>query len=85
MTFKTSLAVTAITQLLLLSRVCYSYPSLLSGLHERQINVGQLKASYDYIVVGGGQSGLVIANRLSEDSSSRCFPGPPAACLLSTI
>lgn len=30
-----------------------------------------VNAEYDYIVVGGGVSGLVVANRLSEDSKSR--------------
>lgn len=25
---------------------------------------------YDYVIVGGGVSGLTVANRLSEDSSS---------------
>jgi hypothetical protein len=29
----------------------------------------ELLPSYDYIVVGGGTSGLTVANRLSEDRS----------------
>lgn len=30
-----------------------------------------LHAEYDYVVVGGGVSGLVIANRLSENPESK--------------
>jgi hypothetical protein len=29
--------------------------------------------TYDYIVVGGGLTGLTVANRLSEDSSRKNF------------
>jgi ribulose 1,5-bisphosphate synthetase/thiazole synthase len=31
----------------------------------------ELKTSYDYVVIGGGTSGLVVANRLTEDPDSR--------------
>jgi ribulose 1,5-bisphosphate synthetase/thiazole synthase len=27
-------------------------------------------ATYDYVIVGGGTTGLVVANRLTEDTSS---------------
>jgi len=58
-------------QVLAISQLCHGYPNLIRSLNEQTIDVDQLEASYDYIVVGGGQSGLVIGNRLSEDVTSK--------------
>lgn len=41
-----------------------------------------LLAEYDYVVVGGGASGLVIGNRLSEDPDGELFLHPSVHVLL---
>lgn len=42
------------------------------GNNGGEVDVGG--QTFDYVIVGGGLTGLTVANRLSEDSSRQCLP-----------
>ena len=49
---------------------CYHHTQIRVAHSPLKSHSDQLRTGYDYIVVGGGQSGLTVANRLSEDGKS---------------
>lgn len=63
---------TSTAQLLLsvaLAPIAYGYPFLAERATVVD-DVSQLNAQYDYVIAGGGTSGLTVANRLTENSNS---------------
>lgn len=43
-------------------------------LVEKRDTSAQAANTYDYVIVGGGVSGLIVANRLSENKKGKSFP-----------
>ena len=51
-----------------LATAVIGFPSTLSKA--QIVSRAELSQSYDYIVIGGGTSGLTVADRLTEDTRS---------------
>lgn len=59
--------------LLSLALAFVAYCSPIARLAEHAIvfnSTSQLREIYDYVIIGGGTSGLTVANRLTEDPQS---------------
>lgn len=60
----------ALLQLGLASHVAHASPFQPREFASVRRDASTLESSYDYIIIGGGTSGLTVANRLTEDPKS---------------
>ena len=61
----------SLARVLSIASIAYSLPSPSRGIASVKRSVTEIGARYDYVIVGGGQSGMVVANRLTEDPTSK--------------
>lgn len=56
-----------------LLRMAAALPSSRLGVNRQGVNLeveARASDTYDYVIVGGGVTGLIVANRLTEDEKS---------------
>ena len=56
---------------LALAPLSYCAPAVPFAPRAIIVDNSQLRPEYDYVVIGGGTSGLVVANRLTENPRGR--------------
>jgi hypothetical protein len=57
--------------LLILCGIAHASSSFSRSISNLKKSVSELEDSYDYVIIGGGTSGLTVAERLTEDPTSQ--------------